>query len=124
MEALVRRKKHVNVDLCLPRGYFCERVKLLFSISLLFCLTFLNVPKNFVHDCDDHHLEHSDTDGLQIEDEDCFVCEFDLGYFQVGQAFKLHTVPATYFISNDYVADVHNPFNPNTPVLRGPPVIA
>lgn len=101
-------------------------MKLVFSISLLFCLTFLNVPRSFVHDCDDHHVEHKDSDnnGLQLEDEDCFVCEFDLGYFQVGKTFKLHTVPTTYFISDDYVADVHNPFNPNTPVLRGPPSIA
>lgn len=77
-------------------------MKLFFAYSVLFCLVFLNVPRELVHDCNHDHVTHGHSEDHQhgdeqidllstldgsshthLENEDCFVCEFDLGFFEL-----------------------------------------
>jgi len=68
-------------------------MKQLFAFSIPFCLVFLNVPRSFVHDCDGHEIEHSNHNNdnqdhdfsVSVDYDNCFICEFDLGFFNVPE---------------------------------------
>lgn len=68
-------------------------MKQFIAFLLLFCLVFLNVPKNFVHNCehkihhsDNHHHENEDGNlSFDVDEGHCFVCEFDLGLYNVSE---------------------------------------
>ncbi len=72
-------------------------MKQIFAFTLLFCLVFLNVPRSIVHDCEhDHFVEHHDDSehhsddqnlaSFETENENCFICEFDLDVFEAPEA--------------------------------------
>lgn len=107
-------------------------MKRLVAISILFCLTFLNVPRQLVHDCSDHG--HTASSGLkkdkaldadfQIEQEDCFICTFDLGFYSTSE---FNWVPVKQQIEVPYVAKrIELVTNESVSLnqLRGPPSMA
>ena len=101
-------------------------MKILLSALVLFCLVFLNVPRQLVHDCDHHHAstEHHDESSdsnISLEGDDCFVCEFDLGFFQVSQELAFNPLNGDYFILNESANDLHKADLLGAKVLRGPP---
>lgn len=59
------------------------------ALFILFCLTFLNVPRDWVHDCVHESGAHlNDESSVHIENEECFVCEFDLDVYTVLIEFE------------------------------------
>jgi hypothetical protein len=107
-------------------------MKQLFAFSILFCLVFLNVPRSFVHDCDDHGIEHNDHNNddnhnndlsASVDNDSCFICEFDLGFFNVSDlkipAFAKFFNYAFISPSVDYISpDAFFAFS-----HRGPPLV-
>lgn len=103
-------------------------IKRFVALSILFCLVFLNVPKTFVHSCNFSkidHLQHKSNDTNLSFDTDygnCFICEFDLGFFNVPD-LKL---PAfAKFIAYTFISpsvDYNNPESFFAFSHRGPPV--
>lgn len=102
------------------------------AISILFCLTFLNVPRELVHDCDVHHYSgatkkkhnHQPGDDLQMDQEDCFICTFDLGFYS---ASEFSWSPVKRKIEVPYVAkriELITNESVSLNQLRGPPSIA
>lgn len=67
------------------------------AFFMLFCLTFLNVPREWVHDCGHEHVAsvNDDESTSSIENESCFVCSFDLDAYQPGSPliFKVVNKP-------------------------------
>ena len=71
-------------------------MKQLFAFSILFCLVFLNVPRSFVHNCnheghnidvkDHQHNSDNQVTSLDVDQGACFICEFDLGFFNVSES--------------------------------------
>jgi len=107
-------------------------MKHIFLFGILFCLVFLNVPRSLVHDCEEHEIAHHDSDtnnednnnnelSLDIETNNCFVCEFDLGFFNVPE-FKIASFAR--FCSFTFIApsvDYLSPEDFNAFSHRGPP---
>lgn len=103
----------------------------LVAIYLLFCLAFLNVPKFVVHDCQDHShatevkLDQQDSDELpsdvSLESDDCFICEFDLGYYSVPFSLSAsnNPDPAIPFVERKVIVSSITYFD--SYLLRGPP---
>jgi len=91
--------------------------------SILFSLAFLNVPRSFVHDCD-HHEKHQVSDsGDSINADDCFVCEFQLDFFEVPnfqlpQFIQKANFAVIFAAPRIAEADFHLAYS-----LRGPPAI-
>lgn len=85
------------------------------------------MPRAFVHDCDHHDVsvavDADDDAGASFEQDECFVCEFQLDYFEVPQ----FTLPKFVFKDNT-VAVVANTEDSKANyvshyVLRGPPTL-
>ncbi len=102
-------------------------MKQLFAFSILFCLVFLNVPRSFVHDCDNHEIEHSDDShnkdlSLNVDDNSCFTCEFDLGFFNVSD-LKISAFAKFFnYTFNEPSSDYLNPDEFFAFSHRGPPI--
>lgn len=108
-------------------------MKHIFIFGILFCLVFLNVPRSFVHDCDEHEFAHHDSENhdenenneltIDVDNEKCFMCEFDLGFFNIP-VFKS---PAfAKFCDYTFVTpsvDYSNPEEFNAFSHRGPPAV-
>jgi hypothetical protein len=107
-------------------------MKHIFIFGILFCLVFLNVPRSFVHDCEEHEIVHHDSDhndehhsnelSFDVDTDNCFICEFDLGFFNVPE-FK--SVAFAKFCSYAFVApsvDYLSPDDFNAFSHRGPPI--
>lgn len=110
-------------------------MKRIVGIVILLCLVFLNVPRQFVHSCNDHARETHNkfSDGEDCSDQsvitetgedECFYCNFDLGYFSTSEVLTLNTtldfVAETTDLSYEFVSS-----NLNSPSqLRGPPSLA
>lgn len=101
------------------------------AFSILFCLVFLNVPKSFVHDCehpyhtenhdsDDHH--HDDGLTFDVDQESCFICEFDLSFFDVVNAKIPSFASFCNYTFNEPSVDYLNPDEFKAFSHRGPPV--
>lgn len=103
-------------------------MKQIIAFGILFCLVFLNVPKTFIHHCEhdttEHHDEHKDVQsGISVDNDadDCFICEFDLGLFNLPEL----KIPAfTKFINytfNKPSVDYIDPTDFYAFSHRGPP---
>lgn len=101
------------------------------AFSVLFCLVFLNVPKSFVHDCEHpNHIENHDSDDHQHDDgltfdvdqESCFICEFDLGFFDVVNVKIPAFATFCNYTFNEPSVDYLNPDEFKAFSHRGPPV--
>lgn len=107
-------------------------MKQLIAFSILFCLVFLNVPRSFVHDCehkihytDSHNLEsHHQNDGkisFNVNQESCFICEFDLGFFDKVD-FKIPSFTAFFnYTFNEPSVQYVSPDEFKAFSHRGPP---
>lgn len=104
-------------------------MKQLFAFSILFCLVFLNVPRSFVHDCDDHEIEHNDHNhdnqgndlSASTDNDSCFICEFDLGFFGISD-FKIPAFAKFFnYTFNEPSFDYLNPDEFFAFSHRGPP---
>lgn len=107
-------------------------MKQIFTFSILFCLVFLNVPRSFVHDCDHHEITHNDSNhndehhdnsdlSLDVDNDDCFICEFDLGFFSLPD-FKLPAFAKFFnYTFNKPSADYIDPTDFYAFSHRGPP---
>lgn len=110
-------------------------MKKILGIVILLCLVFLNVPRQLVHSCDDHaheshqkHAGHSDGDDHDViseADQDaCFYCDFDLGFFSTSEFLSLNKSKA--FIvkpTEQCLAWLSSELNSSLQ-LRGPPARA
>lgn len=85
-----------------------------------------------MHDCEVHHYSgqtqkkknHQPGDDLQVDNEDCFICTFDLGFYSKSEFTWL---PVKQNIKVPYVAKrvelvTNDSYSLNQ--LRGPPSIA
>lgn len=108
-------------------------MKQLFAFSILFCLVFLNVPRSFVHDCDHtYHVENHESDdqnqsesrlSFSVNQESCFICEFDLGFFNVEDVKISSFASFCNFTFNEPSVDYLNPEEFKAFSHRGPPVV-
>lgn len=110
-------------------------MKQLFAFSILFCLVFLNVPRTFVHDCDDH-VHHQDAQhsvendshqnddylSFDIDNESCFICEFDLGYFNLMEANIPSFIAFYNYTFNEPSVEYVSPDEFNAFAHRAPPM--
>jgi hypothetical protein len=98
----------------------------LISYSLLLSFFVLLTPRDVWHDChhDDHHHEIEQSSETHAEQDDCFACDFDLGFY---------TFSSPYFFSLNQRFNYENPkrilsrlndFEGFSFSLRGPPVTA
>ena len=100
--------------------------------SILFCLAFLNVPRSLVHECHHDTAAHvhkhdadSDSDEVTttIDQDECFICEFDVDVFECPAPF----IPKYYRQNNATQTEVpvskvkQEEFEMFT--LRGPPTV-
>ena len=97
-------------------------MKRVFTYSILCCLVFLNVPRSLVHDCNhEHQKDRNGEISVHYENEDCFLCEFDLDLYDnfdfTGAPFAKFT---NYTIVQSTV-DYSNPVDFNAFSHRGPP---
>ena len=108
-------------------------MKQILAFSILICLVFLNVPRSFVHDCKEHDKAHHDSDhndehhrnelSFDVDTDNCFICEFDLGFFNVPE-FKTASFAKFYsftFITSS--VDYLSPDDFNAFSHRGPPKV-
>ena len=99
-------------------------MKKVVAFSILCCLVFLNVPRSLVHDCD--HAHQHDNNGqtsVHFENEDCFLCEFDLDLFE---GFDFIGAPFAKFTNYTVVEskfDYSNPTDFRAFSHRGPPTV-
>jgi hypothetical protein len=111
-------------------------VKIILSYLLLSSFVVLLTPRDIWHDCDhDHEYDHSErtaffstdenhsaSDAPQSIEDDCFACDFDLGFFTHNQPQFLtllercHCENAVRILSR-FKEDPNYSFS-----LRGPPV--
>ena len=100
-------------------------MKQVFAYSLLFCLVFLNVPRTLVHDC--HHQEQEDHSGISadthIENESCFICDFDLGFYTIESPIFFNYTKQTPMRITEAVVDRCSIDPICHSLLRGPPAV-
>ena len=83
------------------------------------------MPRQWIHNCEHGHHEEtsSNQNGVSTEEEGCFACEFDLGFFNCPVSLKGNVVIASKDVSvsslkSNYVANKYNCSS-----LRGPPMV-
>lgn len=97
------------------------------AFFVLFCLTFLNVPRAWVHECEHEHIaalndDNSDAES-SFENEECFICVFDLDVYQTASpvrylSYQKPEVRLTAALIESLSNDEFDEFS-----HRGPPVI-
>ena len=103
------------------------RVKKILAFLVLFCLVFLNVPRDLTHECDqesDNH-EHSQKSNHQdsFSAEDCFSCEFDLDSAHILDFYLPRYTPILNTVLVEIVNIQHVKSQFGVFSLRGPPVV-
>ena len=75
-----------------------------------------------MHDCEhEHQQDNTGQTSAHFENEDCFICDFDLDLFE---GFDFSAVPFTKFTNYTIVVssvDYPNPTDFNAYTHRGPP---
>ena len=102
-------------------------MKQILAFSILFCLVFLNVPKNFIHDCSHHEIKYSHNDNdhqlsIDVDVDACFICEFDLGVFSIPKFKGLAFAEFFNYIFIKPSVDYVNPDAFFAFSHRGPPI--
>ena len=108
-------------------------MKQLFAFSILFCLVFLNVPRSLVHNCEHsidqnsesihHHNNGNEEAVFDVDREHCFICEFDLGFFNVVYAKAPSFATFFNYTFNEPSVEYVNPDKFSAFSHRGPPAI-
>ena len=102
-------------------------MKQIVAYSILFCLVFLNVPRTLVHDChhDEHSHEHSSESdhGLSFDQDECFVCEFDLDIAPTPIVMSFELADAQYQRFVETKLNVYSSSKNEDISLRGPPLV-
>lgn len=105
-------------------------MKHLIIYSVLFCIGFLNVPRALVHDCDEHQthsVAHDNDDAgsdVSFDQDDCFMCEFQLDYFEVPEFIIPKGVKPSYYVAAPGQTGKAQSEFVLSYALRGPPAIA
>jgi hypothetical protein len=92
------------------------------SYLVLFGFFAVLTPRSFWHDCEDHKTIESHNSDETIAQDDCFVCEYDLGIIQQPTFLVFRFSKITYPIANDL--PVKNYFRLSFEYFsrRGPPM--
>lgn len=80
-----------------------------------------------MHDCDNHEIEHNDDNhskslSLSNDDDSCFICEFDLGFFTVSDLKTPAFAKFFNYYINEPSFDCLNPDEFFAFSHRGPPI--
>lgn len=92
---------------------------------MLISLAFLNVPRVWFHDCDDHskRMDCHDESDVHFENDGCYVCDIDLGTYHFAiPSFQPLAKQQAIRINDSVLITVSNPTLFLKP-LRGPPVV-
>ncbi len=92
------------------------------SYLVLFGFFAVLTPRSLWHDCDDHKTIVSNNPDETIAQDDCFVCEYDLGTIEKPAFVVFHFNKISYPIANEL--PVKNYFRSSIEYFsrRGPPM--
>lgn len=102
----------------------------LIAFCLLIAFGVLLSPRDFWHECDDHHIiEHSDSHHTDDSDKShevhfekqCFACDYDMDASTSPLSFAYRFIKPSYFISVDEVTSGATSNFSDCSTLRGPP---
>lgn len=71
------------------------------SYLVLFGFFAVLTPRGLWHDCEDHKTVESNNSDGTVAQEDCFVCEYDLGIIEQPTFLVFHFTKIFYPIANE-----------------------
>ena len=92
------------------------------SYLVLFGFFAVLTPRTLWHDCEDHKKIESNNSDERIAQDNCFVCEYDLGIIQQPTFLAFHFSKITYPIANELPVKNYSRLSFEYFSRRGPPM--